>query len=827
MLDIRQGEGSRVLLILALLFFLLAANTIVKVVRDSIFLSQHTAAELPYVYLYSGFLAAASIAVYGRYTSGISLHQLMTGSLAFITLSVLVFWYLLTFHNAGWVHYAFYVWASIVVMVAVAHLWTFAEELFTPREGKRLFGILTTGGTLGSILGAFGVRWLMSLHVDTVQLLWLVAALLLCAIAVCHFASRPPRRALTGPNERPAHSEVPGDNFGVIRLLRDSPYLLTIGALILVSVIVSTLLDFQFKVAAKETYASADVLAQFFASYYGWVSTLTLFAGFALTGQLVALIGLYPSLFILPLGLFLGSFGFLLFPGLLLATVMRMGDAGLRPTFYRSLVEMLYFPIPSSVKTKAKTFLDVVAERLGDGSAGFIILFFSLTGLPNYTALVYCCMALTVVWLALLPSLRRGYLKALLGALATRQLDFTNDDIDFADSATVEVVVKLLESTDEPSLLLGLEFAERLDPRAIFARLPRTLLRHPSPTVQSHVLKLFSNCSDRRAVDEYLTKIPSKETAGPVVQKALAVRENRIDPRQIEEAIQQLHWEASKKPARDVLMAYGDAVIVPLRTKLFDSLTAREVRLNIPRTLSKIDSQAAMDTLLAALEHHDGGIRYKVFLALEEMARRFPGLQLDHAAIENAIVADTIRYYKRFVSHYVLFSDWQHPPVKGSWLLRQALLDSMERVKDRAIYLLSLIYPPSEINPPFAALQSADPVKKAYAVELLDNLLTGKIKRNLFALFEDAPRAQQYQKFLGLLDWNGFTAQAAIHELLRQEDALLTAATVWEIGVRRLSGFEENVRALLNSDNSLLTETAELVLSGVTFGHTSQEAFNY
>jgi ATP/ADP translocase len=825
--DIRPGEGPRLLLLLGMLFFLLAANTIIKVVRDAIFLSQHAAAELPYVYLYSGFLAGVSIAIYGRYAAGTSLYRLMMGSLSFITLSVLGFWYLLTFHNAGWVHYAFYVWASIVIMVAVAQLWTLAEELFTPREGKRLFGILTTGGTLGSILAAFGVRWIMSMHVGTVQLLWLVAALLVCAFAVCHLASGRPRRALTDLDDNASHSEVPAQNVGVIRLLRDSPYLLTIGALIFVSVIVSTLLDFQFKVAAKESYASAEVLAQFLASYYGWVSTLTLFVGFAMTGQLVALIGLYPSLFILPLGLFLGSFGFLIFPGLVLATVMRMGDAGLRPTFYRSLLEMLYFPIPSSVKTKAKTFLDVVAERLGDGSAGFIILLFSLTGLPNYTALIYCCMALTIVWLALLPSLRRGYLKALLGALSTRQINFINDDIDYTDNATIEVVVKLLESTDEPSILLGLEFAERLEPREIFARLPRSLLRHPAPTVQSRVFKLFANCSDPQAVDDYLGKIPSKDSVGPVIQKALAAREHRIDSQQIDDAIRQLHSEASKRQARDVLLTYGDAAITPLRTKLFDSVTAREIRLNIPRTLSKIESQSAMDVLLAALEHEDGGTRYEVFLALEEMARRFPRLRLNHAAIENAIVADTIRYYRRFVSFYVLFNDWQETPVEGGWLLRQALLDSMERVKDRALYLLSLIYPPIEIKPAFAALQSGDPVKKAYAVELLDNLLTGKVKRHLFSLFEDAPGARQYQKFLGLLEWEGFTRDAAIEGLLRQEDPILIAATVWEIGVRGFTGFKENIRTLVNSDNSLLKETAELVLSGVIFGHTSQEAYNY
>jgi len=124
-------------------------------------------------------------------------------------------------------------------------------------------------------------------------------------------------------------------------------------------------------------------------------------------------------------------------------------------------------------------------------------------------------------------------------------------------------------------------------------------------------------------------------------------------------------------------------------------------------------------------------------------------------------------------------------------------------------------------------LQSNDPVKRAYAVELLDNLLTGKVKQYLFSLFEDVPANRKYEKFLGLLGWKPFNRVAAIEWLLGQEDAVLTAATVWEVGVRKLPGFEEKLTALAQSENLMLKETAELVLSGVNFDGTGQEAYNH
>ncbi len=679
---------------LALLLFLIAANNIIKVVRDSIFLSQHAVAELPYVYLYSGFLAGLSIAVYGRYASRISLDRLMMGSLAFITLGVLFFWYLLEFHDAGWVHYAFYVWASIVVMVAVAQFWTFAEELFTAREGKRLFGTLATGGTLGGILGAFGAKWSMSLHLETIELLWLVAGLLVCALGICRLATGRSGRAVGNPKDLQATSTALPMTDGIISLLHKSPYLVAIGALIFVSVIVSTLIDFQFKVAAKEAYITGDSLSEFFASYYGWLNVITLFAQLALTGQLLAVIGLYPSLFFLPVGLLFGSLALLVHPALLVATITRLGDAALRPSIHRGVMEMLYFPVPSAVKARIRPFLDVVVERLGDGSAGFIILFFFLTGTPGFTALVYFCIALIIAWLALLPFLRRGYLEVLLSALKTREVAIEADDITYKDKAIVDAVAKILESPDEQSLLFGLELAEKLDSRAMLSRLPRNLLRHPSPVVQSRILKFLSTCTDRSGVDDYLFKSLRQDRSLLAVRQALAAAEQRQDLQPIKNVIFELDSRVTKGRARQALVEYGEAAVRPLREALFDPFISPAVRLHIPRTLSKIGSQSAMDALLGALEHQDGAIRYRVFLGLEEMARRFPNLRLDRRAIENAVVSDAKRYYKRFVIFFVLFSEWQEPAIEGSWLLRRALLDSLERVKERAVYLLSLIYPP-------------------------------------------------------------------------------------------------------------------------------------
>jgi hypothetical protein len=65
---------------------------------------------------------------------------------------------------------------------------------------------------------------------------------------------------------------------------------------------------------------------------------------------------------------------------------------------------------------------------------------------------------------------------------------------------------------------------------------------------------------------------------------------------------------------------------------------------------------------------------------------------------------------------------------------------------------------------------------------------------------------------LEFLGWGSLNANTALRMLLEQEDMWLTAATVWEIGVRGLTGFRDRITKLLSSKNDVLREAAELVI---------------
>ena len=104
--------------------------------------------------------------------------RLILATNAVIVFEVVGFWFLLTYIDPAWSHYVFYIWSAMATVIAVAQLWTLAGQLFfTPDEGKRLFGLVAAGGTLGGVAAGFGAKWTLHLSADTDHLLWVVGGL--------------------------------------------------------------------------------------------------------------------------------------------------------------------------------------------------------------------------------------------------------------------------------------------------------------------------------------------------------------------------------------------------------------------------------------------------------------------------------------------------------------------------------------------------------------------------------------------------------------------------------------------------------------------------
>ena len=50
---------------------------------------------------------------------------------------------------------AFFLWIGIFSLMVIAQFWAFANDLYTPEDGKRLFALIAFGASSGAVVGAF------------------------------------------------------------------------------------------------------------------------------------------------------------------------------------------------------------------------------------------------------------------------------------------------------------------------------------------------------------------------------------------------------------------------------------------------------------------------------------------------------------------------------------------------------------------------------------------------------------------------------------------------------------------------------------------------
>jgi HEAT repeat protein/CRP-like cAMP-binding protein len=230
-----------------------------------------------------------------------------------------------------------------------------------------------------------------------------------------------------------------------------------------------------------------------------------------------------------------------------------------------------------------------------------------------------------------------------------------------------------------------------------------------------------------------------------------------------------------KRFARDVLVSYGESVVDPLAYFLNDKEEDRWVRRHIPATLALIPMQRALDVLVNALDHEDGFIRYKAVAGIERLRGDRPNLQLDAAVIERQIRRETARGFNALTLHYNLFVAGGLDP---DALLARALTEKHARATNRVFQLLGLIHPPHDIAAVRATLAHSDGRLRAGAIEYLDNLLKGDVRRHVLLLVEDMPVGERVRRGNTLFKTRVRDVEDTLAQLVHDEQATISAAAI-------------------------------------------------
>jgi ATP/ADP translocase/HEAT repeat protein len=474
-LRIRPGEGRRT----AILFvhLLLAGSIFIlgRTVRDTLFLSRYPIKWLPWMFVFYGIASALTVVVYSRYADRIPRHRLIIGSTAIGIATYLATWVAVR-AQVTVIYPVFYVWSEVVANLFIVQFWTLANDLHDARAAKRLFGTIGAARVLGVVLVGLLAGAAVT-AIGTAQLLFVLAAMMAGVAGCATLLSREPR-AETGyrAGVRPRrHGRGPG-------ILRD-PYVRALALLTLLIFVSLTIGDYQFKRIARASFAEDD-LARFFSLFYAATGVISFVFQLTLSPRILTRFGVGAGMSVMPSVFGAASAALLFGPRLAIATVMKFADNGFQYTIHETTLQALYVPFAPEVKARTRAFLDAVVKPLSYGVGGLALVL--LAPRLSVAHLAYLTVPLVLVWLSLVPLVKRRYLRTLEATLSARGA-LALDHEFLLDSDGRGALVRTLESGTPRQVLIALEQLAGERTAKITAALER-LAAHPDAMVRTAAL---------------------------------------------------------------------------------------------------------------------------------------------------------------------------------------------------------------------------------------------------------------------------------------------------------------------------------------------------
>lgn len=443
-LKIRPDERRRTALLFLFLFACTSFIIIGRTARDALLLSQNGLELLPRMYVGISVASALTVLLYNRVIQRFSPYRVLQGTLG-LTLLALAGLRVGMALQRPLVYAAFYIFMEVAGSILTVQFWTFANEAFSTREAKRLFGVVGSGGVMAGTICGFGGAWLAPV-VGLENLLFVCMGSLLA----CDYLARSVRhlQASTLPDARQQLPSAEDEPVG-------TPYVAALSILVILLSISVNIIDFQFKVVAREHFVGAT-LATFLGSLYGACGLLSFFAHLFFTGRVLTQRGILPALLALPSTLLAGMLLVLLSPGLLGVAVVKTSDLAMRYSIHDTCQQLLYLPLPVKQRRRVKAQLEGLIKPLAIGltGAGLSYAGTSAQGLEASGRVALICI---VAWIGISVWLKQGYVSALLHSLERRGGLDDEIPVSLSDVASTQALVEALRAGDVRMVLGALE----------------------------------------------------------------------------------------------------------------------------------------------------------------------------------------------------------------------------------------------------------------------------------------------------------------------------------------------------------------------------------
>jgi len=811
-IEIKPGEKNISLLLFFYFFLIMAPYYIIKPVRDAQYLIVKGSKELPIAYLLTALIMGFFVAFYSKLQIKVQRHVLIISSLIFFIVTCFLFG-LLFRKGLPWMPLVFWIWANIFIVVLVTQFWILVNDIFNPREAKRLIGFFGSGGILGGVFGGLLTGFLGFNFSD--YLLFIATGILIISVFIVNYIFIWQRKRIS--TEDRAEKKDDENKEGAPKVgfkdcfdtVRRNYYLKLLAAVVTITFVVSTLIDWQYK-SVIDIKIHANDKTTFFGYFHAAMLVFPFFVQLLMTSSLIKRFGIRFAIMVYPLILLICSLGIAAYPSLIFAVIIKGSDKSLSFSLNQSVRELLYIPISSEFKYKAKIFIDMFLNRFAKGIGALILLIFIIFHL-DWQVRVQVVSAIIVVfilaWAFLNLKVSKEYTNTVKQKLEMKweradRLVAEKMDLDYT-----KLVFDTLESKNRSSVLYAMHLFDLIKQDKLTSEVKK-LISYKSDEVrvsslgalfeggetslgpetddyiseevlEKEVKEIMSLDVYQKVMEDYFEKVlvdesKEAETAKMEAAKAIGMMESHSPLAQkleeflrdespevsryaIESAarlrkrehvpalIQKLHSPFTREDASAALEKYGSRVTGTLADYLGDSEEDIELRKGAASVLARIGTQEAADFLTWVLTEDKGDIDIELIDALDRIRSERPDVQFQEGIVTTKIAELIKKHFHILIDFYD--SKLMEKKQKMSENLPKDLTVSLMNI----FKLLGLIYPHEDINKAYQNIKTGTKESMAYAVELLDNTLQKEIKDVIFPLVEELSLEERVKRCRGLL----------------------------------------------------------------------------
>jgi len=812
-------------------FFTGAALAFFVTSATSLFLSSFERDMLPIAFIAAGILVWLSGLLYSYFQKKLRYTKVLTGGLFLLLISVIAFLSFYISTSSIIAIFLLYAWIRVFAYIHAITFWGLAGRLFTLRQGKRVFGLITGGEVFASILSFFSVPFLLKI-MDTEDLLFISGAALVLGFFVIIYIVKKYKIKLEVKSAKKNQKKLSSEK-GKSIFLKNRYYKLFF-VIAFLPIFAQFFVDFIFQAQAKIEFPVRESLTSFVGLFFGVSAIVEFILKTFVSGRLMNKYGMKFGLLAFPImlafsfalasifGLFYGAVS-LFFS---FVSLGRLFTRAVRTSFNDPATQILYQPLPPEERISFQNKVESGPKAYASIAAGVLLLIFTQISFFTLVYFSIFLLIITAVWYKSALLVFKEYKNVLLSVLSKKTdseevsnnqkiFEFLKVNVNKINSKTKSVIGYMCNSVfpyrKEQIFIDEVETTDIYKLKEIII-----LANSKNPSEREKAARLLKGY-DIYKIEVFLIKLLTDKNYNVRTQAILTAGQLK-EPELFKYLFANLRIAEYHDIVFSAILHIGKKVLADLDKFFYTIEHIPEVQISVIKMIEIIGGNEASEILSNKINYTHNSVSNKVIFALGKLS--YQAKRADISLLSGKLENEIDNYL------YILASlvDIEHKFNPDDDIIR-AINHEKRNIQETIFTMLSILYDPSAITLIRTNLESDNSDSKGFALEIAEIIISELHKDILAPLFEDLSNKELIAKYHYIYPQEKLSIKDRLIDLVNS-DSSVTVHFTKALAINLLAGYKtEDVISVLKANivhpNIIVRETA-----GITLYNMFPEIFN-